>query len=99
MATEAASLDSAPHAVMSAGVSSRTLLCCRRLPLLLLPLPPLLLLPALPWLLPPLLPPAALLPPPPLLLPPHPSSRSRLPVKRCRETPSAACFNSSYTAN
>lgn len=98
MATEAASLESAPHAVMSAGVSSRTLPCCRRLPLPPLPLP--LLLPALPWLLPPLLlPPAALLPPPPPLLPPHPSSRSRLPVKRCREAPSAACFNSSYTAN
>ena len=72
MATEAASLDSAPHAVISAGVSSRTLVWCRQLPLLSLLL--LLLL---------------------LLLLPDPSSRSKLPVKRCSGTPSAACFSSS----
>ena len=88
MATEAASLDSAPHAVISADVSSRTL-CCR-LPLLSLLLLLLLLLSPASLLL--LLSAPLLLAP--LLLPP-PSSRSRLPVKRCRDTPSAACFSSS----
>lgn len=82
MATDAASLDSAPHAVISAGVSSRVVRC--RLPPLLSPL---LLSPARLWL-PPLLLFSA-------LLPPEPSSRSRLRVNRCREAPSAACFSSS----